>query len=121
AAPEGPAKMELAAEAVKGAADRCRIAAAEEPRVDQKGIEVVEVAPLLEEAGAERPERRVALEEGAAEGREEGREGELDLGIGVVDRRVDEARDAAAPGQDVAAPHVAMDERGPRRLDEPAV
>ena len=53
----------------------------------------------------------VAAEERVAEGAEQRRERELDLGVGVIDGRIDEARDAAVVAEHVAGPHVAVNQR----------
>ncbi len=73
-------------------------------------IQVVEIAAVFEEPGPERRALPVAVEKGLAEGAEQGAEGELDLRIGVIDGRVDETGDAPVPAQDVAGPHVSVNE-----------
>ena len=93
--------------------------AAEEAGVHQQRVEVVDVAAFLEEAGFDRADLAVAREEGIGEGREQGREGELDLRIGVIDRGIDEAGDAASSHQDVASPHIAVDQRRACGLFDP--
>src|SRR5918999_3620640 len=78
------------AEPAQGAPHRAQVASSEEVDVYQQRVEVVEVAALLEEAVCYAPDLPVALEESIAEGVGEAYEEELDLGVGVVDRRVEE-------------------------------
>src|SRR3712207_5577152 len=94
----------LRAEAVQDASHGRQVPAAKIVRVDQKRVEVVEVAARLEEAVPDRSQLRVAPHERVAERVEEAYEGELDLGVRVVDGRVEEGRDPAPLRQHVPAP-----------------
>ena len=84
----------------------------------EQRVEVVEIAAFLEEAFSYVPDLRVALEKGVAERVKEAYEGELDLGVGVVDSRVEKSGYAITLRQHVGAPYVAVDEGGPFGLSE---
>ncbi len=87
----------------------------------QQRIEVVEIAPRLQEAGGERRKLGVAAEEGLAERAEQRAERQLDLGVRPVNCRIDEAGHAPGLHEHVAAPAIAVDQRRTRRLLDPAV
>src|SRR3712207_4677945 len=101
----------LRAEALQDASHGRQVPAAEIVRVDQKRVEIVEVAARLEEAVPDGSQLRVAPHERVAERVEEAYEGELDLGVRVVDGRVEEGRDPGPLRQHVPAPRVSVDER----------
>src|SRR5919199_6313407 len=99
-------------EPAQGAPHRAKVTAAKEVHVNQQRVEVVEVAALLEEAWSNALNLCVALEKRIAEGVEEAYEGQFYLGVGVVDRRVEEGGYAIPLCEHIGTPHVAVDERG---------
>ena len=97
------------------------IAAAKLADMHQQGVEIIEIAPSLEEAGADRPELVIALEEGLAEGAEQRNIRQFDLGMAVVDGGVDKRGDPAGRGEDIGRPDVTVDERRLIRFFQPVV
>src|SRR5262245_58567556 len=69
--PRQAGRLDSAAEARERALDLADIGAVEQADMDEQRIEVVEVAPLLEEAGCQRPQFPIAAEEGLAQAVEE--------------------------------------------------
>src|SRR5262249_46958507 len=100
--------------------DHRQVSAAEEQRVDEERIKLIDGAAFFE-AGRDRPVSVVLVEKRRRERPEELDERELDLRMGVVDRRIDDRRELPVAGEDVAGPEIAVDERGMRRLEEPAI
>src|SRR5512135_2837564 len=85
----------------------------------QERIEIIEVAALFEEARPELAKLAVAGEEALADAAEQSHEGELDLRVGEVQRRVDQSDDPSAARQDVAAPQIPVDQGRPRVAADP--
>jgi hypothetical protein len=67
----------------------------------------------MPQISAHRSKLRAPLEERIAEGVEEAYKGQLDLRVGMVDRRVEKGGYAILLRQYVGPPHVAVDERRP--------
>jgi hypothetical protein len=72
--------------------------------MDQQRIEVIQVPPLLQEPGSEGTVLPVAVEEGFAQGAEQGAKGQFDFRISVVEGRIDQANSPPPATEDIPAP-----------------
>src|SRR5262245_16446522 len=87
--------VHLFSEFIQYITDIFNIRSAEKADVDQERVEEVQLPPFFEKAGAEGAVFAVTAEKGLAEGAEQGGEGQFHLGVGVIDRRIDEGGDSA--------------------------
>ena len=78
--------------------DAGEIARAEQPDMHEERIEIVEVSPELVKGRLERHQAFIDGKERRPERAEEGREGELDLGVRARDRGVDGSGEASPRG-----------------------
>jgi len=86
----------------------------------QQGIEIVKMAAGVPKSSADAAQFIILAKECVAKGVEHGDEGQLHFRIGVVDGWVEESGNASILSQYIAAPHVAVDERGRGRFIQPA-
>ena len=103
--------------AVQDADDGVMVDAAEEMKVIEQRVEVVEVA-ALGVAGVHGAGFAVCLIEIAGEAAEELGHGEVDFAVADAHGRIDEDGGAVRAGHDVAAPEVAVEQRRESGFDE---
>ena len=96
--------------AVQDAGDGVMVGAAEEMKVIEQRVEVVEVA-ALGVAGVHGAGFSVCLVEIAGEAAEELGHGEVDFAVADAHGRIDEDGGAVRAGHDIAAPEVTMEQR----------
>ena len=103
--------------AVQDADDGVMVGAAEEMKVIEQRVEVVEVA-ALGVTGVHGAGFAVCLIEIAGEAAEELGHGEVDFAVAYAHGRIDEDGGAVRAGHDVAAPEVAVEQRRESGFDE---
>ena len=103
--------------AVQDAGDGVMVGAAEEMKVIEQRVEVVEVA-ALGVTGVRGAGFAVCLVEIAGEAAEELGHGEVDFAVADAYSRIDEDGSTVRAGHDVAAPEVAVEQRRESGFDE---
>src|SRR5262249_3477805 len=98
--------------------DSRKVAGAEQPDMDEAGIEVIEARAQLVETWLERRQRLVSLEEGSAERAEHRGEGKLDLRGTAIDGGIDKCSNPIHTHEHIPRPKIAMQQAREGWLDE---